>query len=68
MDGYEAAAVILGRRPSLPILLCSAWSTTRPAAAEAAGITACLAKDEFERIAALAARLAGGDRETTPAG
>jgi hypothetical protein len=31
------------------------------AAADAAGVTACLSKDEFERVAALAARLAGAD-------
>jgi hypothetical protein len=39
-------------------------------AADAVGITACLSKDEFERIAEVAARLVGdgGERTSTPAG
>jgi DNA-binding NarL/FixJ family response regulator len=62
MDGYEVAAEIRGRHPALPIVLCTGvLDDVVRAAADAAGVTACLSKDEFERVAALAARLAGAD-------
>ena len=50
-DGFEAAAMLLERRPGLPILLCSAIvdEEIREQAA-AAGIAACLSKDHFEAI------------------
>jgi CheY-like chemotaxis protein len=61
MDGYEAAAEIRARHPALPIVLCTGVvDDAVRAAAEAAGITACLSKDEFESIPAIAARLAAG--------
>jgi CheY-like chemotaxis protein len=60
VDGYEAAAMLLASRPGLPILLCSAIvdDHTRELAA-AAGISACLSKDHFERIPGVALELAG---------
>jgi DNA-binding NarL/FixJ family response regulator len=51
VDGFEAAALLLERRPGLPIVLCSAHvdDAVRGRAA-AAGIRAVLSKDEFEAI------------------
>ena len=61
VDGFEAAAMLLARRPGLPILLCSAIVDddvrTR---AEAAGIAACLSKDDFDAIPRVALQLAAG--------
>jgi CheY-like chemotaxis protein len=60
VDGFALAAEIRGRRPTLPIVLCTGLVDDEVrSAAEAAGITACLAKDEFERLPAVAAALAG---------
>ena len=51
VDGFEAAAMLLERRPGLPILLCSAIVDDEiRARAEAVGIAACLSKDHFEAI------------------
>ena len=63
VDGFEAAAMLLERRPGLPILLCSAIvdDEIRERAA-AAGIAACLSKDHFEAIPRLAVGLARGAR------
>ena len=51
VDGFEAAALLLERRPGLPIVLCSAHvdDAVRRKSAEA-GIRAVLSKDEFEAI------------------
>ena len=59
IDGFEAAAMLLERRPDLPILLCSAIvdDEIRERAA-AAGIAACLSKDHFEAIPRMAVQLA----------
>jgi CheY-like chemotaxis protein len=58
-DGYAVAAEIRARRPELPIVLCTGVvDDVVRAAAEAAGIAECVPKDEFERIPAVAARLA----------
>ena len=59
VDGFEAAAMLLERRPGLPILLCSAIvdDEIRERAA-AAGIAACLSKDLFEAIPRIAVELA----------
>ncbi|HET8952205.1 MAG TPA: response regulator, partial [Solirubrobacteraceae bacterium] len=61
VDGFEAAAMLLERRPGLPILLCSAIvdDEIRERAA-AAGIAACLSKDHFEAIPRIAVELARG--------
>jgi CheY-like chemotaxis protein len=60
IDGFEAARRILARRPNIPILLCSAIVDDEiRARAEEAGIAACLSKDHFEAIPALARELAG---------
>ena len=63
VDGFEAAAMLLERRPGLPILLCSAIvdDEIRERAA-AAGIAACLSKDHFEAIPRVAVELARGAR------
>jgi CheY-like chemotaxis protein len=60
VDGFEAAEMLLERRPDLPILLCSALvdDDVRSRAA-AAGIAACLSKDHFEAIPRVALELAG---------
>ena len=51
VDGFEAAEMLLARRPDLPILLCSALvDDDIRSRAEAAGIAACLSKDHFEAI------------------
>jgi len=59
-DGFETADLILARRPAQTILLCSAIvdDAIRERAA-AAGIRACVAKDDFMRIPELALELAG---------
>jgi two-component system response regulator DesR len=51
LNGLEAAARILARRPDQPIVLFSAFLTpaVRRSAAEV-GIRACLAKDEVHRL------------------
>jgi CheY-like chemotaxis protein len=59
VDGFEAAAMLLERRPDLPILLCSAIVDDEiRARAEAAGIAACLSKDHFEAIPRVVRELA----------
>ena len=61
VDGFEAAAMLLERRPGLPILLCSAIVDDEiRERAEAAGIAACLSKDHFEAIPRMAVELADG--------
>jgi CheY-like chemotaxis protein len=60
-DGFEAAAMLLARRPGMPILLCSAIvDDDIRSRAEAAGIAACLSKDHFEAIPRVAVELARG--------
>src|SRR5918999_6531129 len=53
IDGFEAAPLLLARRPGLPIVLCSAWvdDEVRRRAAEA-GIREVLSKDQFDEIPA----------------
>jgi DNA-binding NarL/FixJ family response regulator len=53
IDGFEAAPLLLGRRPELRIVLCSAWvdDEVRRRAAEA-GIHRVLSKDQFDEIPA----------------
>jgi CheY-like chemotaxis protein len=60
IDGFEAAPLLLARRPGLPILLCSALvdDEVRRRAAEA-GITDVLSKDQFDEIPGVVLRLAG---------
>ena len=60
IDGFEAAPMLLARRPGLPILLCSAWvdDDVRRRAREA-GISAVLSKDQFDEIPAVVLELAG---------
>ena len=61
VDGFEAAEMLLGRRPGLPILLCSAIVDQEiRTRAEAAGIAACLSKDHFEAIPRMVLELARG--------
>ena len=60
VDGFEAAEMLLERRPGLPILLCSAIVDDEiRSRAEAAGIAACLSKDHFEAIPRVVVELAG---------
>ena len=61
IDGFEAAAMLLERRPGLPILLCSAIVDDEiRSQAAAAGIAACLSKDHFEAIPRVVVELAAG--------
>lgn len=61
VDGFEAAEMLLARRPDLPILLCSALvdDDIRSRAADA-GISTCLSKDHFDAIPRVALELARG--------
>jgi CheY-like chemotaxis protein len=60
VDGFEAAVMLLERRPGLRILLCSAIVDDEVRRrAEAVGIAACLSKDYFEAIPRVALELAG---------
>jgi CheY-like chemotaxis protein len=60
VDGFEAATMLLERRPGLPILLCSAIVDDEiRERASAVGIAACLSKDHFEAIPRRALELAG---------
>jgi CheY-like chemotaxis protein len=60
VDGFEAAGMILDRRPGMPIMLCSALVDDEVRArAEEAGIATCLSKGDFEAIPRVALRLAG---------
>jgi CheY-like chemotaxis protein len=63
VDGFEAAPMILERRPGQPILLCSALvDDAVRARAERAGIAACLSKDEFDAIPRVARELRSAGR------
>jgi two-component system chemotaxis response regulator CheY len=59
VNGFEAAPLILARRPNQKILLCSALvdEEVRAKAAQA-GITDCVSKDDMESIPGIAVRLA----------
>ena len=60
IDGFEAAPLLLARRPGLPIVLCSGWvddDVRRRAAA--VGIRTVLSKDQFDELPAVAVQLAG---------
>ena len=61
VDGFEAARMLLERRPGLPILLCSAIvdDEVRSQAGQA-GIAACLSKDHFDAVPQIALELADG--------
>jgi CheY-like chemotaxis protein len=54
IDGFEAAPMLLAKRPDLPIVLCSAWvdDEVRRRAGEA-GIRVVLSKDQFDEIPAV---------------
>ena len=60
IDGFEAAPMLLARRPEVRIVLCSAWvdDEVRRRAAEA-GIRTVLSKDQFEEIPAVVLQVAG---------
>ncbi|MGH2946379.1 MAG: response regulator [Solirubrobacteraceae bacterium] len=60
VDGFEAAPMILARRPDQRILLCSALVDDHVLErASRAGIAACLSKDDFSAIPRVARELAG---------
>jgi DNA-binding NarL/FixJ family response regulator len=60
LDGYQAAQLLLARRPGLPIVLCTAWvdDEVRRRATEA-GIRTVLSKDRFDEIPAVILQVAG---------
>jgi DNA-binding NarL/FixJ family response regulator len=60
IDGFEAAPMILARRPGQAILLCSAVvDDAIRERAEQAGIAGCISKDAFEDIPRAVLALAG---------
>jgi CheY-like chemotaxis protein len=60
VDGFEAAPLLLARRPGLPIVLCSAWVDDEVRRrATAAGIREVLSKDQFDEIPGVILQLAG---------
>ena len=64
VSGFEAAPMILARRPEQKILLCSALvDEDVRAKAGQAGISDCVSKDDMEAIPALAVNLA---RDSAP--
>ena len=64
IDGFEAAPMILERRPGQLILLCSAIVDDEiRRRARDAGIAACLSKDDFEALPGAVAELARVRRE-----
>ena len=59
IDGFEAAPMLLARRPELPIVLCTAWvDDDVRRRAHAAGISVVISKDQFDEIPALVLELA----------
>jgi two-component system chemotaxis response regulator CheY len=62
IDGFEAAPLIFERRPGVRIVLLSALvdDQVREQAA-AAGIHACLSKDQFGSVASTVREVAGAD-------
>jgi CheY-like chemotaxis protein len=61
VGGIEAAPMILARRPGQRLLLCTAYVDDEVRArAEAAGIAACVSKDDMEAIPRIALELAAG--------
>ena len=70
MDGYEVAAEIRGRHPTLPIVLCTGVvDDVVRAAADAVGITACLTRTSSSRSRRWrrGSRRRRGRRPATPA-
>ena len=69
IDGFEAAPLLLARRPDVSIVLCSAWvdDDVRRRAAEA-GIRTVLSKDQFEEIPAVVLDVAGRDQRSAVSG
>jgi DNA-binding NarL/FixJ family response regulator len=60
VDGFEAAPILLARRPTLALILCTGWvddDVRRRAAA--AGFAAVVSKDEFEDLPATVLRVVG---------
>ena len=61
VGGIEAAPMILARRPGQKLLLCTAFVDDEVRArAQAAGIAACVSKDDMEAIPRIAIELARG--------
>lgn len=59
VDGFEAAPMLLERRPGLKIVLLTALVDDQVRArAREAGISACLSKDDFHRVAAVVREVA----------
>jgi CheY-like chemotaxis protein len=59
VSGFEAAPMILARRPDQKILLCSALVDDEVRAkADDAGISECVSKDDMAAIPAIAVSLA----------
>jgi DNA-binding NarL/FixJ family response regulator len=60
VDGFEAAPLLLARRPTLALVLCTGWvddDVLRRAAG--AGFAAVVSKDEFDDLPATVLRVAG---------
>ncbi|HWT22177.1 MAG TPA: response regulator transcription factor [Solirubrobacteraceae bacterium] len=61
VDGFEAAPLLLERRPGVALILCTGWvdDDVRRRAAEA-GFATVVSKDEFDELPAVVARVAAG--------
>jgi DNA-binding NarL/FixJ family response regulator len=60
IDGFEAAPLLLARRPGLTLILCTGWvddDVRRRAAA--AGFAAVVSKDEFDHLPETVLAVAG---------
>ena len=67
VGGFEAAPLILQRRPGQKILLCSGMVDAEVCdRAERLGITACLSKDDLEAIPRVALEVARSQRPALP--
>jgi two-component system, chemotaxis family, protein-glutamate methylesterase/glutaminase len=63
VDGFEAAPLLLARRPSLALVLCTGLvNEDVRARAAAAGFAAVVSKDEFDDLPATVLRVAGRAR------
>ena len=63
VDGFEAAPLLLARRPGLSLILCTGWvDDDVRRRARVAGFAAVVSKDAFEDLPALVAEVAGRGR------
>ena len=60
IDGFEAAPLLLARRPGLTLILCTGWvDDDVRRRADAAGFAAVVSKDEFDHLPETVLAVAG---------